>query len=796
MEEKIISIDPIDDKYDDNIPLDYENKIRNPHGAHGGKKISSISVSPSGTYVITYSSDDKSIEGWIVENSNISLDPEADVYKLPEGLKFAELPGKLAELSGKLAGRLVYKFAGFPGKLIKLKISEDLTKIKVNDDKLVCYEYQSSIKIFKMSNKHQHIKIKINLLETFLLNTFFPSLELIYFQKNGNLVMVKASHNLSKLLVYSPNEKDDKLIKSLSGILAGRIDVEDNNIWNIGLNYLCLYQENFQDSMKMLKFEPIFYYDNDIYERSTIISNENLIIVKHCNEINVFQKEKSDPVQIIRIENSNIKLGLLSDDYFFAFNSPKCYGEQNTFLYHTSDINKQPVDISKIFRINNSKFILHEYNSKTKKVFGLIDGRISCIDLSSKNWDEFFDDDIISGWNTYLNNLDEKKFCNNMLTFSDMENLLNLNLPNGKLVQFGKIKNDEKKINIIEDDAILKKYGTDLFPILVNSTDPNLICYIESIYTKCIKLVKEDPNRNLKCLEIITSSINGLYKKYPDYIAKFNSEMFIFLDPSNEKIVNNESYYHFRTFSACFDQPSNDQPYLPNFSEFFNYKKLNIVNFISACFYFLLFIIFMLNIFIICLFIIIVNLIIIIFRPFMMFYETYLVERQANQYINLIVPYIGYSCYPSKYSWKKEILYPQPSEFVKTCKKEFYTNWNGEAVINHKWITYGKQYYFAIWLIFTIFLICFTIASYPTKSISQESRFKLYQTSIAFGFFQLIFEIRQFIWNPKIYFLSKWNLFGKYTLKFIIFIKLILTLKKKNRFRCIFICYYYINLLD
>src|SRR4051794_5849858 len=117
MEEEIISIDPIDDKYDDNIP----NKIRNPHGAHSGKEISLLSVSPSGTYVITYSSDDKSIEGWIVENNNISLDPEADVYKLPEGLKFAELPGKLAELLGKLAARLVYKFQGFPAKLIKLK---------------------------------------------------------------------------------------------------------------------------------------------------------------------------------------------------------------------------------------------------------------------------------------------------------------------------------------------------------------------------------------------------------------------------------------------------------------------------------------------------------------------------------------------------------------------------------------------------------------------------------------------------------------------------------------------------
>ena len=133
-----------------------------------------------------------------------------------------------------------------------------------------------------------------------------------------------------------------------------------------------------------------------------------------------------------------------------------------------------------------------------------------------------------------------------------------------------------------------------------------------------------------------------------------------------------------------------------------------------------------------------------------------------KQHIILIVPYINCSSYPLNYFWLKEILIrPQSSTFTKICKKEFYTNWNGEAIIQFKWEKFAKYYYYAIWLTFMVFLVCFTIASYPTSSITQETRIKLYQTSIVFGFLHLVFELKQFIWNPKIYFLRIWNWFGK-----------------------------------
>ncbi|PKB92034.1 hypothetical protein RhiirA5_446377, partial [Rhizophagus irregularis] len=94
-----------------------------------------------------------------------------------------------------------------------------------------------------------------------------------------------------------------------------------------------------------------------------------------------------------------------------------------------------------------------------------------------------------------------------------------------------------------------------------------------------------------------------------------------------------------------------------------------------------------------------------------------------------------YSRYPLEYSFWNELFYPPSSVFTDTCIKEFYSNWNGEAIIRFKWNKFGRAYYIISWLLFMVFLICFTIASYPTNSItSREIRIKLYQTSTSYEF--------------------------------------------------------------
>jgi hypothetical protein len=93
-------------------------------------------------------------------------------------------------------------------------------------------------------------------------------------------------------------------------------------------------------------------------------------------------------------------------------------------------------------------------------------------------------------------------------------------------------------------------------------------------------------------------------------------------------------------------------------------------------------------------------------------------------------------------------------------RKEFYKNLNGEAIVDFKWKTFGRYYYFLIWFIFTTFQISsFIIGSLSLSFKTNNIQSQLYKTTIIIGFVQLYFELRQFIWNPIEYMHSIWNLF-------------------------------------
>ncbi|RIA93092.1 hypothetical protein C1645_763207, partial [Glomus cerebriforme] len=93
----------------------------------------------------------------------------------------------------------------------------------------------------------------------------------------------------------------------------------------------------------------------------------------------------------------------------------------------------------------------------------------------------------------------------------------------------------------------------------------------------------------------------------------------------------------------------------------------------------------------------------------------------------------------------------------------FYKWWNFAAIIDFKWKTFGKTYYSLIWLFYTIFFLCFAVAS------TLEQNNILFIISVIFGGIHLSFEIRQCYWDPKIYFNDLWNLFdvGAYLLPII-----------------------------
>ncbi|GBB84652.1 hypothetical protein RclHR1_11220001 [Rhizophagus clarus] len=187
MDDEIIKID---DKYDKVNEIDEivpQNK-RDSHNAHNGKQVSKVALSPNGTYIVTFSGEDSSIEGWIVKDSKLILDPEANVYKfIPKRIDF-------------------------------------ISELKVNNSKIICYTtyYNNDEKNFQMSNEHR--PIKLNPSPTSLLPT----------------VTGRPADSIS---VYSTHDKmNDELVLmssyKLSNKVAGGIIDENNNIWAISSSSL------------------------------------------------------------------------------------------------------------------------------------------------------------------------------------------------------------------------------------------------------------------------------------------------------------------------------------------------------------------------------------------------------------------------------------------------------------------------------------------------------------------------------------------------------------------------------
>ncbi|POG80630.1 hypothetical protein GLOIN_2v253493 [Rhizophagus irregularis DAOM 181602=DAOM 197198] len=122
-----------------------------------------------------------------------------------------------------------------------------------------------------------------------------------------------------------------------------------------------------------------------------------------------------------------------------------------------------------------------------------------------------------------------------------------------------------------------------------------------------------------------------------------------------------------------------------------------------------------------------------------------------------MIPYIKFINYPEDYKWFRELIKPKPSPFVETINEDIYKTWNGEALINFKWNTYGNA---VIWILFMALLGCFTVAAtVPQQYIGINIQNQLFIASIILGFIHLSFEIRQFIYSPERWIREFWNIF-------------------------------------
>jgi hypothetical protein len=111
-------------------------------------------------------------------------------------------------------------------------------------------------------------------------------------------------------------------------------------------------------------------------------------------------------------------------------------------------------------------------------------------------------------------------------------------------------------------------------------------------------------------------------------------------------------------------------------------------------------------------------------------------------------------------SWNEFLYKPKEILFCNIDSNNLYNWWNFAAIIDFKWKTFGWIYYSLIWFFYTIFYICYSLASIELF-IADFYRGLLFIITIIFGIIQLSFEIRQCLWRPNKFFTDLWNLFGK-----------------------------------
>ncbi|RIB28678.1 hypothetical protein C2G38_1396515 [Gigaspora rosea] len=135
-------------------------------------------------------------------------------------------------------------------------------------------------------------------------------------------------------------------------------------------------------------------------------------------------------------------------------------------------------------------------------------------------------------------------------------------------------------------------------------------------------------------------------------------------------------------------------------------------------------------------------------------------EESASDFVTTIIflfPFPNFVNYPKIYNTWEELKNPSSSCFINFDDLSFYKTWNGEAIINFKWKTFGRKYYLAIWAIYTIFICSFITVVALSNKISWDYQIFFLNTAIILGFWHLFFEIRQFYYSPQQYFSSAWN---------------------------------------
>ncbi|CAG8504423.1 15520_t:CDS:2 [Acaulospora colombiana] len=291
-----------------------------------------------------------------------------------------------------------------------------------------------------------------------------------------------------------------------------------------------------------------------------------------------------------------------------------------------------------------------------------------------------------------------------------------------------KIQSDSELVKDFRDLFKTGLHGKYIMGELLNSNKTELI---EKMLDSLVQFTIEDGEiSNIQLLSIVAEYFVQLSQNYPDIINKFLAQVAFFVPGDNPpfEIVEHDSTSKHRQ----------------HFGEYINLSSVNPLNRLTLFMRKTVF----------------TRLVLASSKRFLAFFTNTIFQvEEKKSTIKLVFPLPGLTCYPSEYVTLKELLAPQVNSFTEYDKLDLYRWWNGEALLDFKWNTYGRKYYLFIWFIYTIFLVCFVMAVTLSTQMSWSTLRNLFVATIVLGSWHLIFEIRQLFFDKKKYISSPWNYF-------------------------------------
>ncbi|CAB5355561.1 unnamed protein product [Rhizophagus irregularis] len=648
-------------------------------------------------YVVTYSYQDNSFLGWLVDTEKngpqkpdnyYKHDRQDDFSNLKEYmlckkilfLRTSILPTKnwLIDLSGErlleLKQPIYCKHGRFGKDAIGFLLNGDLIQVSVNDRKI--YKYCLKDKPENTAHWKYSQIYDIEILENYLSSQFTE---------------INCSIYQTKLFLIVKKENNETLILQFD-LLTMNLEKHYNS--NIRMH--CYSWDSMMNKNQTLL--AIGSYDNCIF------STENgMLISKFDANYKV--------VRFITLKNNSERLVIRHFD-------------ENKLQHETTEHNS-------IYTLSTFQSMLNEINEEGIKKF-----------------EDALKDKSLFGCELLkiaIDKLDDKK--NEMKKTKGM----GIEMIISKEDEMEMIK--KIAITIIKDATEISKFGW----IAINEKCDDII---QQIVDKIINLIKDDSENYsyMTLLSFISLNLPKLCHYYPDFLIKYISCTSIILSPYCNS-MRRSTNTSLNSYSKFIKKSDLNDKYFKSISSLYKliqnhlwiHEEIQTISFIVP------------------------------FPQICVYQDDYHEAEDNNKskiitILRKLIKELKIIMIPEKNKdrpnniWNEFLHKPKSILFCNIDSNNFYKWWNFAAIVDFKWKTYGRIYYYSIWFFYTLFYICYSLAStIEQNSLPDFYRKFFFIISIIFGSLFLIFEIRQCLWDYKIYFNDTWNLFdvGAYLLPII-----------------------------